>query len=137
MQAYGHWLAWLAGQNLLHRDRAAGDRVTKLLFAHFVDQLKGRVSSASVAAFVGGLKGALGHKVNPHLFRDCVATSIAIHDPEHVRTATAILGHTHVSTTNRYYNQAQMINAAREHNRAVLRLRKKARSWRPRRSEER
>lgn len=78
-------------------------------------------------------KRAFGRPINPHLFRDCVATSIAIHDPEHVRIATAILGHTRVSTTNKHYNQAQMLTAAREHNREILKLRKKARSWRSRR----
>ena len=26
-----------------------------------------------------------GHALNPHLFRDCAATSIAIEDPDHVR----------------------------------------------------
>jgi DNA invertase Pin-like site-specific DNA recombinase len=30
---------------------------------------------------------AFGRSVNPHLFRDCAATSIAIEDPEHVRIA--------------------------------------------------
>src|SRR5436190_8810369 len=79
-------------------------------------------------------KAAFGQSINPHLFRDCAATSIAIHDPEHVRIATAILGHTCVSTTNKHYNQAQMLSAAREHNREILRLRKKARSWRSRRT---
>jgi integrase/recombinase XerD len=78
-------------------------------------------------------KRAFGRPINPHLFRDCAATSIAIHDPEHVRIATAILGHTCVSTTNKHYNQAQMLTAAREHNREILRLRGRARSWRSRR----
>jgi integrase len=78
-------------------------------------------------------KAAFGHSVNPHLFRDCAATSIAIDDPEHVRMATAILGHTCVSTTNKHYNQAQMLTAVREHNRETLKLRKNARSWRSRR----
>jgi integrase len=98
----------------------------------------GGVMDLSAVAYQIGkrTKVAFGHKVNPHLFRDCVATFLAIHDPEHVRVATAILGHAHVSTTNRYYNQARMIDAAREHNRAILNLRKQARSWRARRSEE-
>jgi integrase len=78
-------------------------------------------------------KRAFGLPINPHLFRDCAATSIAIHDPEHVRIATSILGHTCVSTTNKHYNQAQMLTAAREHNREILKLRKNARSWRLRR----
>jgi hypothetical protein len=43
-------------------------------------------------------KRAFGRPINPHLFRDCAATSIAIHDLEHVRIATSILGHTCVST---------------------------------------
>jgi hypothetical protein len=58
---------------------------------------------------------------------------IAIHHPEHIRVATSILGHTCVSTTTKHYNQAQMLTAAREHNREILNLRKKARSWRSRR----
>src|ERR1700693_4976922 len=39
-----------------------------------------------------------------------------------------------VSTTNKHYNQAQMMTAPREHHREILNLRKKARSWRSRRS---
>jgi integrase/recombinase XerD len=76
---------------------------------------------------------AFGRHINPHLFRDCAATSIAIRDPEHVRIAPAILGHARLSTTEKYYNQAQMLTAAREHNREILNLRKKARSLRARR----
>lgn len=39
-------------------------------------------------------KARFGHAINPHLFRDCAATSIAIEDPEHVRIIMSILGHT-------------------------------------------
>ena len=45
------------------------------------------------AAIVGRTAAAFGHPVNPHLFRDCAATSIAIDDPQHVRIASQILGH--------------------------------------------
>ena len=36
-------------------------------------------------------KAAFGLPLNPHLFRDCAATSIAIQDPEHVRIAASLL----------------------------------------------
>jgi integrase len=101
----------------------------------WVNQLGGPMDISAVAyQITAQTEKAFGRSVNPHLFRDCAATSIAIHDPEHVRVATAILGHTRVSTTNRHYNQAQMLTAAREHNRAILSLRRKARSWGSRRS---
>lgn len=68
-------------------------------------------------------KAAFGRSVNPHLFRDCAATSTAIEDPEHVRIAAIILGHTKLSTTEKYYNQACSLEAARMYQSAIQRLR--------------
>ncbi len=72
---------------------------------------------------VGQTKTAFGRSVNPHLFRDCAATSIAIEDPEHVRMASQILGHRSAATTERYYNQARTIDAARRYQDFLIRLR--------------
>jgi len=58
-------------------------------------------------------KAAFGRSVNLHLFRDCAATSIAIHDPAHICSVQAILGHGRIETSERYYNQAQGIEASR------------------------
>jgi integrase len=55
----------------------------------------------------------LGQPVNPHLFRDCAATSVAIEDPVHVGIASRLLGHRTGSTTERYYNQARSVEASR------------------------
>jgi integrase len=66
---------------------------------------------------------AYGKPINPHLFRDCAATSIAIEDPEHVRVASQILGHRSAATTERYYNQAQAIDAARRYQHFLVALR--------------
>jgi integrase/recombinase XerD len=55
----------------------------------------------------------LGQAINPHLFRDCAATSIAIDDPAHVGIASRLLGHRSGSTTERYYNQAHSVEASR------------------------
>jgi integrase/recombinase XerD len=72
---------------------------------------------------VGQTKTAFGRSVNPHLFRDCAATSIAIDDPAHVRVASQLLGHRSASTTERYYNQAQTIDAARRYQDFLIALR--------------
>jgi integrase len=55
----------------------------------------------------------LGVRVNPHLFRDCLATTIATADPEHVRMIASLLGHTNGRTGEAYYNQAKGLEAAR------------------------
>jgi integrase/recombinase XerD len=46
----------------------------------------------------------LGRPINPHLFRDCAVTSVAVDDPAHVDIARCLLGHRTGSTTERYYN---------------------------------
>jgi site-specific recombinase XerD len=67
---------------------------------------------------------AFGRSINPHLFRDCLATDIAIHDPAHVRIAAHMLGHADPRTTDRHYNQARAIEAGRRHQRRLLKLRR-------------
>jgi integrase/recombinase XerD len=62
---------------------------------------------------VARTRQGLGQAINPHLFRDCAATSIAIDDPAHVGIASRLLGHRTRSTTERYYNQARSVEASR------------------------
>jgi len=54
-----------------------------------------------------------GKAVNPHLFRDCAATAIAVDDPTCVQIVMHILGHTRLATGERHYNQARGIEASR------------------------
>jgi integrase len=70
-------------------------------------------------AISGRTKEAFGTPINPHLFRDEAATTMAIHDPEHVRNAAALLGHRQFATTERYYQQAQALEASREYSKVV------------------
>ena len=70
---------------------------------------------------------AFGWPLNPHMFRDCAATFIAIEDPEHVRLSAPLLGHTNLSTTEKYYNQAQSVEAGRVYQRSLLALRRETR----------
>jgi len=53
-----------------------------------------------------------GRAINPHLFRDCAATTIAIDDPKHIGVASCLLGNAS-ATTEKYYNQARAIEASR------------------------
>jgi hypothetical protein len=56
-----------------------------------VGTLYGRIMKLTRARF--------GHAVNPHLFRDAAATSIATEDPEHVYVTRSVLGHSTLRTS--------------------------------------
>ncbi|MFO0408528.1 MAG: hypothetical protein ACK50Q_19365 [Labrys sp. (in: a-proteobacteria)] len=68
---------------------------------------------------------AFGRSINPHLFRDCAATFVALEDPEHIGIAAPLLGHVDHRTTERHYIQANQMIAGRRLNQSVARLRKK------------
>ncbi len=54
---------------------------------------------------------AFGIAVNPHMFRDAAATTLAMEDPTHVRISARILGHRSFKTTETYYQQAEQKRA--------------------------
>ena len=87
-------------------------------------------SAMSEEAFYKGLRqrttARFGHTVNPHLFRDCVATSIAIEDPEHVAIARNLLGHSTLQTSERHYTHTHSLEASRRYQGRVLALRRQA-----------
>jgi integrase/recombinase XerD len=55
----------------------------------------------------------LGQPINPHLFRDCAVTSLAIDDPGNIGIASCLLGHRTKSTSERHYSQACSDEASR------------------------
>jgi integrase/recombinase XerD len=65
-------------------------------------------------------KDAFGKALNPHLFRDAAATTLAIADPERVRVAAPLLGHASFATTEKYYQQATAMSAHREYIAAIF-----------------
>jgi integrase len=69
--------------------------------------LGGRISKHTKAEF--------GQSMSPHLFRDAVATEIAIHNPGHVDDACQLLGHATLATTKRHYIQANTLVASRRY----------------------
>jgi hypothetical protein len=66
-----------------------------------------------------------GHAVNPHLFRDSAATSIAVEDPDRVHIVRSILGHTTLRTSERHYNHAQSMDALRRYQGRISELRRR------------
>ena len=68
----------------------------------------------------------LGRTISPHMFRDCVATEIAIHDPQHVGITKTVLGHATLASSQKYYNQAGSFAASRRYQDVLARRRRKA-----------
>jgi integrase/recombinase XerD len=80
-------------------------------------------------------KDAFGAPINPHLFRDCAATMIAVDDPGRVKIIAAVLGHASMETSERHYNQAQSIESSRQyHQTLAARRRNVMRSREPKRA---
>jgi integrase len=99
-----------------HRDVLLGARRSSqpnecALWLSFVGS---RMTMAGIyGVVIARTREGLGRAINPHLFRDCLVTSLAIEDPGHIGIATPLLGHRTVSTTERYYNQARGMEANR------------------------
>lgn len=78
-------------------------------------------------AIVTRTKKAFGKPVNPHLFRDAAATSLAVHDPAHVKIAHHVLVNAY-QTMEQHYNQAHAIEASANLNTTMRLLRKRSKS---------
>jgi integrase/recombinase XerD len=72
-------------------------------------------------------KASFGIAINPHAFRDAAATTLAVHDPDHVRVAAPVLGHVSFQTTEKFYNQARGLDAHRRYAEVLNRLRQSSR----------
>lgn len=69
-------------------------------------------------------KDAFGIGINPHLFRDALATSLAINEPEIVGISHAMLGNT-PAVCQRFYNLAKSHQAGRRLNHTLGSLRER------------
>jgi integrase len=84
----------------------------------------GRPLSASSVynAIATRTEKGLGKSINPHLFRDCLVTTVALGYGAHIRAASAALGHVDERITTKHYNQASMVSAVECLQAAVLAL---------------
>jgi integrase/recombinase XerD len=64
-----------------------------------------------------------GTAVWPHLFRDCLLTSIAVDQPDLMRIGAAVLGHASSLTGEKHYNQARILEASRRFGTTISSLR--------------
>jgi integrase len=81
-------------------------------------------SARSIAHYIGRhTRKRYGRALNPHLFRDCAATSVAIHDSRSVGIIAPLLGHVGDKTARRHYNQARCLDASRRQAAAISTLR--------------
>ena len=81
---------WLGKDGVLNNQQSVGTRITRLTERLF------------------------GTSINPHLLRDCAASSLANASADMAQAAPALLGHRHRSTTERYYIQADNLAASRK-----------------------
>jgi integrase/recombinase XerC len=66
---------------------------------------------------------AFGKSLSPHLFRDAVATGIAISAPTQMHMVQPLLGHTTQATSERHYNLAGSLEAGRRYEKTIAMLR--------------
>lgn len=88
---------------------------------------KGNPSSGSslYSRIVFRTKEAFGFPVNPHLFRDCAATTLAIRKPEQVLVGAGLLGHSTLRTIHKHYIHAQAIQAGIAHQTVIRKRRRR------------
>lgn len=67
----------------------------------------------------------LGRDLSPHLFRDCVATEIALERPELIGISKHLLGHKLLASSQKYYNQATSLTAFARHGDVIRKFREK------------
>jgi site-specific recombinase XerD len=105
-----------------HRTILAGDRyIGDSLWVSFHYKAEGpRAVHIQITQYT---RGAFGKPVNPYLFRDCAATSIAINNPANIGIASAVLGHGTFAAVEKSYNLARSIDASRTYSRTIEALR--------------
>ena len=118
---------------MLHRPilAARGAHCGSAGAALWISQDGGVLTAGGMAQAIERLtKAAFGASINPHLFRDCAATGIAIDAPEHAHIIAPILGHSTPETSERHYNLARGLDARRQYHVILGTKRKNARQER-------
>jgi site-specific recombinase XerD len=79
----------------------------------WVSKLGSKLTGHAIGQIIGDLTlHHLKRRVNPHLFRDCMATSIAEQGPENVESAGVLLGQRDGRSLGTYRRHAQSTQAA-------------------------
>lgn len=65
-----------------------------------------------------------GKAIPPHFFRDCAATTLTRTSPNDAKLIRPVLGHANFKTAERHYIQAGTVEAARNYNALIRKIRK-------------
>jgi integrase/recombinase XerD len=68
-------------------------------------------------------RNEFGTAIWPHLFRDCLLTSVAVDHPDLMTISATLLGHVRLDTGQKHYNQACMLDAGRRYAASISELR--------------
>jgi integrase/recombinase XerD len=79
-------------------------------------------------AITARTKDHFGHPINPHLFRDCLATTMANEDPDNAKLIKFCLGHLNSAIADQHYIHGQATMAMTRVSEHVLALRARSRS---------
>ncbi|MBT5771145.1 MAG: site-specific integrase [Rhodospirillaceae bacterium] len=101
-----------------------GNESKRLWITKYGKPMSGKALYNSITATT---ERAFGRAINPHLFRDCAVTTVALEDPEHIGIAAPILGHTDPRATEAHYIQANRIVASRRLRKSIDMLRERHR----------
>jgi len=102
------------------RPQLLGKNISEALWLNWYG--KEMTEHAIYLRFVKFTRRLLGRSINPHLLRDCAATTLAMDSPSSAFAARGLLGHKRFSTTDKYYIHAQQLEASRRVNELLAAL---------------
>lgn len=104
-----------------HRVELLGDGQSHRLWLSV--RRKSMTEHAIYCRAVALTKELFGKAISPHLFRDCLATTLAEEAPAEADIAARILGHATLRITESHYNRAQSLSAQRRYHKLISELR--------------
>src|SRR5260221_3206924 len=82
--------------------------------ALWISRNGGPLALDSISILVGDrTEAAFGHRISPHRFRHCAASTIAVFAPSRIEVAPALLDHSSLRTTSKDYIIARGVEASR------------------------
>ena len=96
----------------------------------WISRYGGSLGDSAIYVRVGRLTGEhLGVAINLHSFRHIAATTIATADPKGAMDIKAVLGHTSMQSSDKYYNRAQLVGASMAYQRTLSDIRNGCSKW--------
>jgi site-specific recombinase XerC len=111
---------WLERYLVVRKFPVPGELSSKLWLSNEGKPLNGNRVWSRITKLTQRL---FGKSINPHLLRDCAASTLANSSSDLALAAAPLLGHRHFATTERFYIQANNLEASRRFNSILSKLR--------------